>query len=95
MSSPDVFAGHSVSGTVPTGRGRSKTFEEYQKDTTDAWDDREEEGISQLSIPAKLENELKQQHRGASSDSGAAPSRKRIGKGTKGEENTRFPVSDE
>lgn len=68
------------------GRSRSKTFEEYQKDTTDAWDDGEEEGISQLSVPTKLENELKQrQYREASSDSGAAPSRKRVGRGTKGE----------
>lgn len=90
MSSPDVLPGHGASGTVPMGRSRSKTFEEYQKDTTDAWDDGEEEGISQLSVPAELENELKQQHRGASSDSGAAPTRKRVGKGTKGEEKITF-----
>lgn len=77
------------------GRSRSKTFEEFQKDTTDAWDDGEEEGISQLSVPAELENELKQQHRGASSDSGAAPTRKRVGKGTKGEEKSCSPFSDE
>ena len=62
------------------GRSRSKTFEEYEKDTTDAWDDQEED-ISKLSIPAELEHELKQQQREATSDTGAAPGRRRGGRG--------------
>ena len=83
------MGGASGVGPSVVGRVRSKTFEEYEKDTTDAWDDEEEEGdISQLSVPAELEHELQLQHREqvTSSDSGAAtPTRKRVGsKGTKG-----------
>ena len=80
----------SVVGSQVTGvgRARSKTFEEYEKDTTDAWgeEEEEEEDISRLSVPAKLESELKQQHieAAASSDSAVAPARRREGKG-KGE----------
>ena len=78
-----------ASGAAAVGRPRSKTFAEYEKDTTDAWGDEEEED-TQLSVPSELENELKQQHSEASSDTGAAPSRRRASKG-KGEKNSRPP----
>ena len=35
-------------------RVRSKTFEEYEKETDDAWDDKEED-FSDLSVPSDLE----------------------------------------
>lgn len=34
-------------------RPRSKTFEEYEKETDDAWDDRED--LTDLSLPKELE----------------------------------------
>ena len=71
------------SGTTAGGRVRSKTFEEYEKYTTDAWGDEEEDVSQQQSVPADLESELKQQREASSSDSGAAPGR-RVGRG-KGE----------
>ena len=71
-----------ATGPPVAGRVRSKTFEEYERDTTDAWDEEEREDISRLSVPAELENELKQQQAaGASSDSAAAPPRRREGRG--------------
>ena len=78
------MGGATGAGSAVVGRVRSKTFEEYEKDTTDAWDD-EEEDISQLSVPAELENELRLQHKeAASSDSAASPTRRRVGGKGKG-----------
>ena len=73
-------------GTTTGGRIRSKTFEEYEKYTTDAWGDEEDDASQQQSVPADLESELKQQQQreSSSSDSGAAPNRRRVGRG-KGE----------
>ncbi|CAI8031625.1 TBC1 domain family member 22B, partial [Geodia barretti] len=76
-------AGGGATGPLVAGRSRSKTFEEYERDTTDAWDDREErEDMSRLSVPAELENELKQQQlKETCSDSAPAPPRRREGRG--------------
>ena len=76
-------AGGGATGPPVAGRVRSKTFEEYERDTTDAWDDEEErEDMSRLSVPAELQNELKQQQlKETGSDSGAAPPRRREGRG--------------
>ena len=79
------MGGAGGSGTTAGGRIRSKTFEEYEKYTTDAWGDEVEDVSQQQSVPADLESELKQQQQkeASSSDSGAAPGR-RVGRG-KGE----------
>lgn len=85
-----VAGGVATEQGVAHGRIRSKTFEEYERDTTDAWDEEEveEEDITQLSVPAKLEYQLKQQQQmgtvGSMSDSAATPPRRREGK-TKGQ----------
>lgn len=78
------MGGATGAGPAVTGRVRSRTFEEYEKYTTDAWDD-EEEDISRLSVPSELENELRLQHReAANSDSAVAPTRRRAGGKGKG-----------
>jgi hypothetical protein len=76
-------AGGGATGPLVAGRSRSKTFEEYERDTTDAWDDKEErEDMSRLSVPTELENELKQQQlKETCSDSAPAPPRRREGRG--------------
>ena len=84
VSSLETQAEVGGAGGGATGRIRSKTFEEYERDTTDAWDDQEErEDMLRLSVPAVLENELKQQQmkETTNSDSAAAPPRKREGRG--------------